>query len=157
MEFARPFTDPVLIMAVATTAFLLAPFLARWTRLPSIVVLIVLGAAVGPAGAGLLDRDPTIVLLGTVGLLYLMLVAGLELDLQGFMRHRRRSLVFGALSFGLPTLLALAVMPPLGYGAAATLMVVAIAASHTLLAYPVAQRLGLARDPAVTTVVGGRS
>lgn len=155
MELARPFTDPVLIMAVATTAFLVAPFVARWTRLPSIVVLIVLGAVVGPAGAGLLDRDPTLVLLGTVGLLYLMLVAGLELDLQGFVRHRRRSLVFGALSFALPTLLAIVVMPPQGYTTAATLLVAAIVASHTLLAYPVAQRLGLARDPAVTAVVGG--
>lgn len=155
MEFARPLTDPVLIMAVATAAFLVAPFLARWTRLPAIVVLIVLGAAVGPAGAGLLQRDPTIVLLGTVGLLYLMLVAGLELDLQGFARHRGRSLVYGALSFGLPALLALLAAPLVGFGTAAVLLAVAIVASHTLLAYPVAQRLGLARDPAVTTVVGG--
>lgn len=155
MELVRPFTDPVLIMAVATTAFLLAPFVARWTRLPSIVVLILLGAVVGPAGAGLLVRDPTIVLLGTVGLLYLMLVAGLELDLQGFVRHRTRSLAFGVLSFVLPAALALAVMPLLGFGFAAALLVAAVVASHTLLAYPVAQRLGLARDPAVTTVVGG--
>jgi Kef-type K+ transport system membrane component KefB len=155
MELARPLIDPVWIMAVATAAFLVAPFVARWTRLPSIVVLILAGAAIGPAGAGLLARDPTIVLLGTVGLLYLMLVAGLELDLQGFARHRGRSLAYGALSFALPALLALVAAPLAGFGLAATLLVVAVVSSHTLLAYPVAQRLGLSRDPAVTAVVGG--
>jgi Kef-type K+ transport system membrane component KefB len=150
-----PLANPVLVMAVATAAFLAAPFLGRLARLPSIVVLIGLGALVGPAGLRLLERGETIVLLGTIGLLYLLFQAGLELDLRGFLRHRRRSLTLGGLSFALPLLLALAVAPMLGYGVAAVLLIGAIVASHTLLAYPIAARLGIARDPAVTTAVGG--
>jgi Kef-type K+ transport system membrane component KefB len=150
-----PLVNPVLVLAVATAAFMLAPFLGRLARLPSIVVLIGLGAVVGPSGLGLLQRGETIVLLGTLGLLYLLFQAGLELDLRGFLRHRRRSLVFGGASFALPLLLAWVVMPWLGYGTAAVLLVGAVVASHTLLAYPVAVRIGVGRDPAVTTAVGG--
>lgn len=155
MTLELPLTNPVLVLTVATVAFLLAPALGARLRLPSVVVLIALGAAVGPHGLGLLARGETIVLLGTLGLLYLLFQAGLELDLGGFLRHRRRSLVLGGLSFALPALLALAAMPWLGYGAAATLLIAAIVASHTLLAYPVAVRLGVARDPSVTAAVGG--
>lgn len=150
-----PVVDPVLIMTVAVLAFLVAPFVSRRTGLPGLVVVILLGALVGPAGAGVLARDETIVLLGTVGLLYLLFVAGLELDLGGFLRHPRRTLTFGALSFLVPLVLALVVAPRFGFDTLATVMVGAIVASHTLLAYPIAARLGIARDPAVTTVVGG--
>jgi len=150
-----PLSNPVWVLAVATGAFLAAPFLGRAARLPSIVVLIALGALVGPAGLGLLDRGETIVLLGTIGLLYLLFQAGLELDLRGFLKHRRRSAVLGGLSFALPLALGLPVAAALGFGLEAALLIGAIVASHTLLAYPVATRLGVARDPAVTTAVGG--
>ena len=155
MTLALPLADPVLVLTVATVAFLLAPPLGAWLRLPQVVVLIALGAAVGPHGSGLLARGETIVLLGTFGLLYLLFQVGLELDLRGFLRHRRRSLVVGGLSFAAPAALAIAVVPAFGFGVAATLLVAAIVASHTLLAYPVAARLGVARDPAVTAAVGG--
>jgi Kef-type K+ transport system membrane component KefB len=150
-----PLTNPVWVLAVATGTFLLAPVLGRAWRVPALVVQIALGALVGPHGIGLLERGETIVLLGTLGLLYLLFVVGLELDLRGFLRHRRRSLLFGALSFALPTALALLLAPLAGFGPSATLLIAAIAASHTLLAYPAAARLGVARDPAVTTAVGG--
>jgi Kef-type K+ transport system membrane component KefB/mannitol/fructose-specific phosphotransferase system IIA component (Ntr-type) len=135
--------------------FLAAPLLFERLRIPGIIGLIVAGAVVGPAGLGLLDRDPTIVLLGTVGLLYLVFLAGLELDLHRFVEYRRRSLIFGVLSFGAPMALSILVMPMLGFGMAASVLVGAIIGSHTLLAYPIVSRLGLVKNAAVTTVVGG--
>jgi Kef-type K+ transport system membrane component KefB/mannitol/fructose-specific phosphotransferase system IIA component (Ntr-type)/nucleotide-binding universal stress UspA family protein len=155
MPFALPFTDPVLILVVATTIFLLVPLLFERIRIPGIIGLIVAGAVVGPHGLGLLARDPTIVLLGTVGLLYLVFVAGLELDLNLFSQFRRRSIVFGVLSFALPLLLALAVMPMLGFGWPAAWLMGSIIGSHTLLAYPIVSRMGLVKSPPVVTVVGG--
>lgn len=155
MALSLPITDPVLTVALAALLFLVAPVVSRWLRLPEIIGLIVAGAVVGPNLLGLLERDATINLLGTVGLLYLMFMAGLELDLLGFARYRNRSLIFGSLSFALPFLLALLVMTWLGFGLAATLLIGAIVASHTLLAYPITSRLGIAKDAAVTAVVGG--
>ncbi|HEY0019996.1 MAG TPA: cation:proton antiporter [Longimicrobium sp.] len=150
-----PFTDPVLIVALATLLFLAVPILAERVRVPGVIGLIVAGAAVGPHGAGLLARDQTIVLLGTVGLLYLMLMVGLELDLHQFNRYRNRSIVFGLLSFGLPAALGLSVGLALGYSTGSALLLASAFSSHTLLAYPIASRLGIVRNEAVTTALGG--
>jgi Kef-type K+ transport system membrane component KefB/mannitol/fructose-specific phosphotransferase system IIA component (Ntr-type) len=150
-----PITDPVLIVALAMGLFLLAPLLFERLRVPGIIGLIVAGAVVGPHGLGLLARDPTIVLLGTVGLLYLVFLAGLELDLHRFTQYRRQSIIFGLLSFGFPMALSVAVLPLLGFGIAGSILMGSVIGSHTLLAYPIVSRLGLVKHPAVTTVVGG--
>lgn len=150
-----PFTDPVLIVALATLIFLAVPILAERVRVPGVIGLIVAGAAVGPHGFGLLARDQTIVLLGTVGLLYLMLMVGLELDLHQFNRYRNRSIVFGLLSFLVPAALGLGLGLALGYSAASALLLASAFSSHTLLAYPIASRMGIVRNEAVTTALGG--
>jgi Kef-type K+ transport system membrane component KefB/mannitol/fructose-specific phosphotransferase system IIA component len=150
-----PITDPVLIVAIAMIIFLVAPTIAERFKVPGLIGLIVSGAIFGPHGLGLLARDATIVLLGTVGLLYLVFLAGLELDLQRFLLFRRRSIIFGVLSFGIPMVMAAVTMPLLGFGTSATLLLGAIVGSHTLLAYPIVSRLGLVRNAAITTVVGG--
>jgi Kef-type K+ transport system membrane component KefB len=150
-----PVTDPVLIVAIAMATFLLAPLLMQRIHVPGMIGIIVAGAVIGPHGLNLLTRSNTIILLGTVGLLYLMFVAGLEIDLHGFRRYRKRSIVFGVISFTLPLLGAALLMPWLGFGVPATLLIGAIVGSHTLLAYPLVSRMGLVKNTAVTTAVGG--
>jgi Kef-type K+ transport system membrane component KefB len=110
-----PITDPVLIVAISALIFLVAPLLMQPLRLPGLVGLLLAGAVIGPNGLNLLDRSNTIVLLGTVGLLYLMFLAGIEIDLHDFKRYRNRSLGFGALTFLLPQGLGTGVMLSLGY------------------------------------------
>jgi Kef-type K+ transport system membrane component KefB/mannitol/fructose-specific phosphotransferase system IIA component (Ntr-type)/nucleotide-binding universal stress UspA family protein len=150
-----PVTDPVLIVALAMGIFLVVPLLFERIRIPGIIGLIVVGAAVGPNGIGLLARDATIILLGTVGLLYLMLMVGLELDLNEFNRYRNRSIVFGTLSFLVPAVLGAAMGLALGYSLLSSLLLGSAFASHTLLAYPIVSRLGIVRNAAVTTTLGG--
>lgn len=150
-----PFTDPVLIVALATLLFLTVPVLAERIRVPGVIGLIVAGAAVGPHGFGLLARDQTIILLGTVGLLYLMLMVGLELDLHQFSRYRNRSIVFGTLSFLVPAVFGAAAGLALGYPLPSALLLASAFSSHTLLAFPIASRLGIVRNEAVTTALGG--
>ena len=155
MPFDPWLAQPAAVLAIATGTFLLAPTLGRLMRVPTLVVQIALGALVGPYGVGLLERGEAIELLGTLGLLMLLFVVGLELDLRGFIRHRRGSIAFGLLSFAIPAALALLSAPLVGFDVGASLLIAAVVASHTLLAYPAAARLGVARDPAVTTTVGG--
>ena len=150
-----PFTDPVLIVALATLLFLTVPVLAERIRVPGVIGLIVAGAAVGPHGFGLLARDQTIILLGTVGLLYLMLMVGLELDLHQFSLYRDRSIVFGTLSFLVPAVFGMAAGLALGYPLPSALLLASAFSSHTLLAFPIASRLGIVRNEAVTTALGG--
>lgn len=150
-----PITDPVLIVAVAMTIFVLAPLLMQRMRVPGLIGLILAGAVVGPNALNLLARDDTIVLLGTVGLIYLLFMAGAEIDLHGFRRQRNQSLLFGAVTFLIPQLVGVGIGMLLGYGVAASILLGSIFGSHTLVAYPIAMRFGISKKRAVTTTVGG--
>ncbi len=152
--FHLPLRDPVVVIALATIVFLGAPILFERLRLPATVAFIVAGAVLGPNGLGWLARDETIVLLGTVGLLYLMFMAAVEIDLHDFDRNRARSGFFGILGFLTPQLLGFAVGRALGYGVPASILLGSMLSSHTLLAYPAASRLGIAKNQAVMVAVG---
>ncbi|MEM1094678.1 MAG: cation:proton antiporter [Bacteroidota bacterium] len=150
-----PITDPVLIVSITMGILLLGPILFERLRIPGLVGLIVLGAAVGPGGLGLLERDATFELLGTFGLLYLMFLAGVTLDLGEFTKRRGQSITFGLLSFSLPMGLAVLVgQYVLGYDILAAALLGAIVGSHTLLALPLAARLGIGKNGAMVAATG---
>lgn len=151
-----PLTNPVLVFATVMLIVLLAPPLFRRIGMPGLVGLIVSGAVIGPNALGMLQRGTTFELLGTVGLLYLMFTAGLSLDLNQFVRYKARSLTFGVISFLIPAGLAFVVgTRGLGYDPLSALLLGAVVGSHTLLAYPVAARLGITKNAAVTMTMGG--
>lgn len=155
-HFETPFTDPVLIFAVVMLMLLVAPLAVRKMRLPEIIGLLLAGVIAGPNALGLLERDATFQLLGTVGLLYIMFTAGLEIDLNRFAKYRNHSLIFGVLTFLVPqTLGTLAGMYILGLEFMVAILLASMFASHTLLAYPVTSRLGVSKSNAVTATVGG--
>ena len=151
-----PITDPVLVFGIVMLIIFSAPLLFRRFKVPGIIGLILFGAIVGPSAIGLLERDATMVLLGTVGLIYLMFMAGLSIDLNQFRKMRNRSLIFGILSFTIPQMLALATgLYLLGYSMETALLLGSIVGSHTLLAYPLARRLGIVKNKAITMAMGG--
>ncbi|MFW5938063.1 MAG: cation:proton antiporter [Halanaeroarchaeum sp.] len=151
-----PVEDPVLIVAIAVAVFLVVPLVLRRLDVPGEIGIILVGAAIGPHGLGVLQRDATIVLLGTVGINYLMFVAGLEIDVIDVRSNPWPSLRFGVLSFSLPLVAGTAGgVFFLGFDAPVAVLYAATFASHTLLAYPVIDRLDLAEQHAITTAVSG--
>lgn len=156
LTLTLPFSDPVMIFALVMLIILLAPLIFSKLRIPGIVGLILSGTLVGPSLLGLLERDSTIELLGTVGLLYLMFMAGLSIDLNRFEKLRNKSIGFGSLSYILPAAGAYYLgIYFLDYSASTSLLLGAIVGSHTLLAYPIVERLGIAKNTAVTMSMGG--
>ena len=150
-----PVADPVLIVAITMGILLVGPLLFERFRIPGLVGLIALGAVAGPSVTGLLERDATFVLLGTFGLLYLMFMAGVTLDLAEFARQRTQAVAFGLLSFALPMSMALLIAPGvLGYGIPAAALLGSIVGSHTLLALPLAGRLGISKNRALVIATG---
>ncbi|MCH8485377.1 MAG: cation:proton antiporter [Candidatus Cyclonatronum sp.] len=151
-----PVNDPVLIFAIVMLIILLAPMVVQRLKIPGLVGTILAGTIVGPSVLGLLERDQTIILLGTVGLLYLMFMAGLSIDLNKFEKNRNKSLIFGLISFLIPQLAALPVgMYLLDFSLASSLLLGSIVGSHTLLAYPIANRIGITKNTGVTMAMGG--
>lgn len=149
-----PLMTPAGVFLVLGVVILGAPLLAERARLPGVIGLVVAGVVVGPEGLGLLARTGTIEQLGGFGLLYLMFLAGLELDLEVLVAERRPAMVFGALTFLLPLLAGALTGLALGFGGYEAALVGALFASHTLVAYPIIRRSGIVADPAVAASVG---
>ncbi len=156
INLSLPLKDPVLIFSVVLFIILLAPVILRKFRIPSIIGLIIAGVAIGPYGFHLMDRDSSIQLFGTVGLLYIMFLAGLELDLNEFKKNKNRSLIFGILTFSFPFILGiLACHFLLKFSYLSSVLVASMFSTHTLVAYPIASKLGISKNNAVTVAVGG--
>lgn len=156
ISFSLPLKDHVLIFAVVLFIILLAPIILRKFRIPSIIGLILAGVAIGPHGFHLMDRDSSIQLFGTVGLLYIMFMAGLELDLNEFKKHKNKSLIFGMLTFCFPFSLGiLACHFLLGFSYLSSTLIASMFSTHTLVSYPIASKLGISKNNAVTIAVGG--
>src|ERR671917_1165789 len=105
LDFSLPLKNPVIIFSLVLFIILFAPLLLNKLKIPHIIGLILAGVVVGPYGLNLLLRDSSIVLFGTVGLLYIMFTAGLEIDLEEFRKNRLKSLVFGLYTFLTPMIL----------------------------------------------------
>lgn len=155
-HLSLPLTDPVLIFALVLLIILLAPLLLKKVSIPGIIGLIVAGIIVGPNGFNLLLRDSSIVLFGTVGLLYIMFLAGLEIDLTEFKKNKHKSIVFGILTFIIPQSTGTLVSYYfLGFSLPSSILLASMFASHTLLAYPITSRLGISKIETVNIAVGG--
>ena len=152
--FESPITDPVAIFLTILAIMLVAPLLFERFQLPGIVGLILAGVVVGPDGLGVLQRDDTIILLGTIGLLFLMFMAGLETSLDDFKEDGDKATFFGIATFVVPMVVGTAAMLALGYDWLAALLVASCFSSHTLLALPVLNKLGIMRSPPVVITLG---
>ncbi len=150
-----PLTDPVAVFAALLVLLLVVPPLAERLRVPGLVGLLLAGIAFGPNGLALLERDAAIVLLGNVGLIFIMFQAGLEVNLNQFAKNRRDSIHFGLLTFVLPQVVGLLMARfVLGFDWLPAILLGSLFASHTLLTYPIVSRLGIGRSRVVTAIIG---
>ena len=148
--------NQILVFALLLLAVLLAPLLSHWTRIPSIIILILTGLTIGPNGFGIIAQNDGIKLFSTIGLLYIMFIAGIDLDLEEFRASRSRSLLFGILTFFLPAIGGFsAAYWLLGFSLDGALVIACVFSAHTLITYPIASRLGVVKDRAVAITVGG--
>lgn len=156
-EFALPFSNPVLIFAVLLSIVLLAPVLLKRLNVPSIIGLIIAGVIIGPHGLNWIDNSNAgVEMFSTIGLLYIMFIVGLELDLEEFGQHKNRSLTFGLYTFIIPLLVGYPICHYLlGYSPEASFLTASMFSTHTLVAYPIVSRMGIARNQAVAITVGG--
>lgn len=155
-DITLPLKNPVLIFSILLFIILFAPLVLNKLKIPHLIGLIISGLIIGPHGFNILLRDSSIVLFGTVGLLYIMFLAGLEIDLADFKKNSRKSLIFGLLTFSIPmTLGTLAGLYILNFSILTSVLLASMFASHTLITYPIISKLGITKNRAVNITVGG--
>ena len=134
---------------------LLSPIIMGRLRIPHIIGMVLAGVIVGKYGLNILERDASFELFGRVGLYYIMFLAGLEMDMEGLKKNRTRVIVFGLLTFLVPFAMTYFMgVSLLSYTPLAALLLSAIMASNTLIAYPIVGRYGLTRHTSSTLSVG---
>ena len=150
-----PITSPTLIFFVVLLIILLAPIIMGKLRIPHIVGMVLAGVLVGEHGLNILSRDSSFELFGKVGLLYIMFLAGLEMDLESVKKNSKRFLLFGLLTCFVPLILTYVMSRwLLDYSHTASFLLGCIMASNTLIAYPIISRYGLQRNSSVMLSVG---
>jgi Kef-type K+ transport system membrane component KefB len=156
LKITFPVTDPILIFALVLFIILIFPTLFNKLRLPEIIGLILAGVAVGPNGFNLLSQDVGLSIFSQTGLLYLMFLAGLEINVKEFLKNKTPSITFGILTFILPFILSgLLFFYAFKMTFIASLLISSMVASHTLVAYPIVGRFGINQNRVINVIVGG--
>ena len=155
-SFSLPVTDPTWIFLIVLVIILFAPILLGKLRIPHIIGMILAGVAIGEFGFNILERDSSFELFGKVGLFYIMFLAGLEMDLEDFRKNKVKGLVFGIFTFAIPMILGIwTSVSILDFPVVSSVLLASMYASHTLVAYPIVSRYGLARQRSVNITIGG--
>lgn len=150
-----PITDPTLIFFVVSLIILLAPIAMGKLRIPHIIGMVLAGVCVGPHGLGILEKDSSFDIFGNVGLYFIMLLAGLEMDMENFKHNRHKTVAHGLLAFAIPMVMGLILnVSVLQYSLLTSTLLASMYASHTLIAYPTVMRFGLTQERSVTIAVG---
>ncbi|MBO4362236.1 MAG: cation:proton antiporter [Paludibacteraceae bacterium] len=147
-------TDSLAILALVLAIIWLVPMVCRKIHVPAIVGFILVGIAIGEHGFGLLGQNRTIDVLGKMGMLYIMLQAGIEIDLNDFRQYRFGAVIFGLFTFLIPFVLGLLVARAMGMSWQTSALLGAMFGSHTLMTYPIVNRYGIQQSAAVNMTVG---
>ena len=148
--------NPLAIISLVLATILLVPMVCRKIRIPSIVGFILVGIAVGPFGLGLLQSGTSIQTLGMIGMLYIMLQAGIEVDINDFRQQRWHAIVFGIYSFIFPFVLGLLTSRyVLSFNWTTSALLGAMYGSHTLMTYPIISRYGVQKNAGANIAIGG--
>lgn len=151
-----PIEDPVLKFLLELIIILCIPILLNKIKVPHLLGLIIAGALVGPNGFNLLARDSSVVVTGTTGLLYIMFLAGLEIDMGDFKKNKWKSITFSIYTFTVPFILGLiGGYYVLHFSLLTSVLFASLFSSHTLIVYPLISKIGIAKKLSVNITVGG--
>lgn len=148
-------TNALAIIAIILATILCVPMVCRKMRIPSIVGFILVGIVVGPFGFNLISGGNAIQTLGKIGMLYIMLQAGIEVDINDFRQQRKHAIIYGFYAFIFPFALGLVTSRLLGFNWVTSSLMGAMYGSHTLMTYPIVSRYGVQKNAAANIAIGG--
>lgn len=155
-NLSLPLTNPVLIFSLILFIILFVPLILNRFSIPPLIGLIIAGTIIGPYGFNFIERDSSIELFGTVGLLYIMFISSLEMDMAEFKKNSWKSIIFGCYTFFFPMILGIvAGRYVLDYTWTTSILLASMFASNTLITYPIVSKLGIAKSRSVNISIGG--
>jgi Kef-type K+ transport system membrane component KefB len=154
MNWAAVQLSPAFGFMIVGLIIVFGPLIAERLRLPGLLGLLAFGALIGPNMLDVLPRFTGLQAVGSIGVLYLIFLAGLQLDLEAFVRYRVISGGFGLLTAIIPMALGTGAALLLGIDPRPAILIGSFWASFTLIAYPTVARYGLTKTRPVAAIVG---
>ena len=147
--------SPLLILTIMIGIIWFVPIVCRKVHVPSIVGFILAGILIGPSVLNIVNEGPTIKIIGSLGMLYIMFQSGSEIDINDFKQYKYRSLFFGICTFCIPFGLGVVTSRYLlDFEWMSSILLGAMYGSHTLMTYPIVSRYGVQKNTAVNITVG---
>ena len=150
------FDNLVAVLAVAAAVPLILSTIPK-VPIPGPVLEIVAGIVLGPAVLNLVKPDQAVRLVATIGLAFLLFLAGLEIDVRHFRGPRAR---LAGLGFGLSAVLALGVSGALhaaGVVESTLLIGIILIATSLGMIIPILKDAGVADRPVGQLAIAGAS
>jgi Kef-type K+ transport system membrane component KefB len=154
MSWAEVQSGPAFGFTVVGLIIVFGPLIAERLRLPGLLGLLMFGAVIGPNMLDVLPRFQGLQAVGSIGVLYLIFLAGLQLDLDAFVRYRVISGGFGLLTAFIPMALGTGAALLLDIDLRPAVLIGSFWASFTLIAYPTVAKFGLTKTRPVAAIVG---
>jgi Kef-type K+ transport system membrane component KefB/nucleotide-binding universal stress UspA family protein len=154
MNLEAVMSGPIFGYLLLGLIIILGPLIAERLRLPGLLGLLIGGALVGPNMLSILDDFTAFENTGQLGILYLVFLAGLQMDLETFRRFWRISGGFGLITSVIPFALGTIITLQLGYGLKAAILIGSFWASFTLITYPVLKQFDLTKNRAGAATIG---
>lgn len=156
LGFHLPISEPITVFGITLLVIFIVPLVFSKLKLPGIIGLIIAGMILGTSGLNILDKERSIELLGNVGLIYLMFLAGLELEVGSFLKNQRKNITFGLFTFTIPFLFGFTICKYfLGFGYLPSLLIASMFSTQTMISFPIVSRLRLTKTLPVEISIGG--
>ena len=147
--------DKLFIFSVLMFTVFAVPIIANKTRIPSIVFYILFGVALERFVFTPMSPGESFEIFSEVGKLYLMFIAGVEIDIFFFKKNVTKSAIFGVLSFIIPLVVGTVVIISLfDLTLTAALLIACLFASHTLLSLAIINKFGIGNTEPISVAVG---
>jgi len=151
-----PLKSPVYIFSLIIAIIFFVPIVARRFKIPDIIIFIISGLFLGPHGLKIIDFHQGIELFATIGLIYIMFLAGLEIDIKTFKKNKYKSLLFGIFTFIIPLIIGFTILHKIfNYDFKTSVLMGVLFSTQTLISYPIINKYNLSREESVGITVGG--
>lgn len=151
-----PVQAPVVIIAVLFLVFWIVPLISKRIRVPSIILIIVAGTIIGPYGLNIISIDNSLKLLADIGIVFIMFLAGIELDINQIKINKKQSIVFGILAFAIPFIIGFGIFHIfLNVSIVSSILIALMFSTQTLISMPIVSKLDLNNNRSAVTAVGG--
>jgi Kef-type K+ transport system membrane component KefB len=149
-------TDPIEKLSILVFIILIVPYICKYLKIPSLFGLITAGIIISPYALNVIAFDANLNLLQTLGLLYIMFIAGLELNLEILQSTKIKSSIFGILSGLVPGIISFYLsISYLNSDVLFSLLIANIIASHNIIAYSIVSSAGIQKDELVVVTIAG--